>query len=182
MFSFARHKTTMVDPRDALVVRAGQMVVVERHFINFHSLKPPFPEGFERAVFGLGCFWGAERCFWSVQGVWTTAAGYAGGYSPNPAPQAPASTPPCRKRRPPGGSKASRRPGRRPLIWLRQPRCRRGRPLRSGRTPPTPTRNRRHRRRSSASALPRSPVDLLRARHGVRWRMSGRYTEVVRAP
>ncbi len=84
MFSFARHKTSMVDPSDALPGRQAQMPVPESHFINFRPLKPPFPEGFQRAVFGLGCFWGAERAFWSVPGVWTTAVGYAGGYTPNP--------------------------------------------------------------------------------------------------
>jgi len=84
MFSFARHKTTMVDPKDALAGRTEQMPVPESHFVNFHRLQPPYPEGFQRAVFGLGCFWGAEKCFWSVPGVWTTAVGYAGGYTPNP--------------------------------------------------------------------------------------------------
>jgi len=60
------------------------MPVPERHFVNFHPLKPPFPEGYDYAVFGLGCFWGAERKFWETPGVWTTAVGYAGGYTPNP--------------------------------------------------------------------------------------------------
>jgi peptide-methionine (S)-S-oxide reductase len=60
------------------------MPVPEHHFVNFHALKPPFPEGYRTAVFALGCFWGAERKFWTTPGVWTTAVGYAGGYPPNP--------------------------------------------------------------------------------------------------
>ncbi|MEY2430315.1 MAG: peptide-methionine (S)-S-oxide reductase [Acidimicrobiaceae bacterium] len=55
-----------------------------QHFVNFKPLEPPFPDGLEQAVFGLGCFWGAERKFWGVEGVYTTAVGYAGGHSPNP--------------------------------------------------------------------------------------------------
>ena len=54
------------------------------HFVNFNPLEPPFPDGLEQAVFGVGCFWGAERKFWEVSGVYTTAVGYAGGYTPNP--------------------------------------------------------------------------------------------------
>ncbi len=80
----SRHKTEMVDPAEALPGRGAQMPVPERHFVNFHTLKPPFPDGFATAVFGMGCFWGAERKFWSAPGVWTTAVGYAGGYTPNP--------------------------------------------------------------------------------------------------
>jgi peptide-methionine (S)-S-oxide reductase len=60
------------------------MRVPERHAVNGHPLAPPYPEGLETATFGLGCFWGAERKFWSLPGVWTTAVGYAGGYTPNP--------------------------------------------------------------------------------------------------
>jgi peptide-methionine (S)-S-oxide reductase len=78
------HKTQMVDPADALPGRGAQMPVPELHFVNHHPLRPPFPEGYGTAVFGLGCFWGAERRFWTAPGVWTTAAGYAGGYTPNP--------------------------------------------------------------------------------------------------
>ena len=55
-----------------------------RHFVNGHTILPPFPEGLEQAVLGLGCFWGAERKFWETKGVWTTAVGYAGGATPNP--------------------------------------------------------------------------------------------------
>jgi peptide-methionine (S)-S-oxide reductase len=60
------------------------MPVPDRHFVNGRTLTPPFPEGLEQALFGLGCFWGAERLFWELPGVYTTAVGYAGGYTPNP--------------------------------------------------------------------------------------------------
>jgi len=60
------------------------MPVPATHFVNGHSLTEPFPEGYQRAVFGLGCFWGAERIFWQTPGVWTTAVGYAGGFTANP--------------------------------------------------------------------------------------------------
>jgi peptide-methionine (S)-S-oxide reductase len=69
---------------EALPGRAQRMRVPDRHTVNGHSLAPPYPEGLEMATFGLGCFWGAERKFWSLPGVWTTAVGYAGGYTPNP--------------------------------------------------------------------------------------------------
>ena len=81
---FSRHKTEMVEPSSALPGRSTPIPVPEHHFVNFHALKPPFPEGMRTAVFGLGCFWGAERKFWTTPGVWSTAAGYAGGYTPNP--------------------------------------------------------------------------------------------------
>jgi peptide-methionine (S)-S-oxide reductase len=81
---FSRHKTQMVDPADALAGRPDPLQVPETHFVNFHPIKPPFPDGYATAVFGMGCFWGAERKFWTVPGVWSTAVGYAGGYTPNP--------------------------------------------------------------------------------------------------
>jgi peptide-methionine (S)-S-oxide reductase len=83
MFLF-RDKTEMVEPREALAGRDEPMVVPERHDVLGTPITPPFPEGFEQAVFGLGCFWGAERVFWQAPGVYTTAVGYAGGYTPNP--------------------------------------------------------------------------------------------------
>ena len=79
-----RKKTAMPARADALPGRAAKMPVPEAHFVNGHPLKPPFPAGLETAIFGLGCFWGAERCFWRLPGVYTTAVGYAGGYTPNP--------------------------------------------------------------------------------------------------
>jgi peptide-methionine (S)-S-oxide reductase len=77
-------KSRLVDPERALPGRATPIPVAERHFVNGHSLTPPYPDGTERALFGLGCFWGAERKFWETPGVWTTAVGYAAGYTPNP--------------------------------------------------------------------------------------------------
>ncbi len=83
MFSF-RNKTTRPVPAQALAGRAESMAVPERHFVNGNTLTPPFPAGMELALFGLGCFWGAERCFWQADGVYTTAVGYAAGHTPNP--------------------------------------------------------------------------------------------------
>ncbi len=74
----------MIDPAHALPGREQAMRVPARHAVLGHPLAPPFPEGLERAVFGLGCFWGAERLFWEMPGVYTTAVGYAGGVTPNP--------------------------------------------------------------------------------------------------
>jgi peptide-methionine (S)-S-oxide reductase len=80
-----RSKSQMVTEADALPGRTDQtMPVPEAHFVNSHPLKGPWPDGFQTAVFGLGCFWGAERVFWQTPGVWTTAVGYAGGFTPNP--------------------------------------------------------------------------------------------------
>jgi peptide-methionine (S)-S-oxide reductase len=79
-----RKKREMPTPDQALPGRSSQMPVGNRHFVNHHILKPPFPAGLEMAIFGMGCFWGAERLFWETPGVYTTAAGYAGGFTPNP--------------------------------------------------------------------------------------------------
>jgi peptide-methionine (S)-S-oxide reductase len=83
MFLF-RQKSEMVAPEQALPGRDEPIAVPERHYVLGNSLTPPFPDGYEQAVFGMGCFWGAERIFWEAPGVWTTAVGYAGGYTPNP--------------------------------------------------------------------------------------------------
>ena len=77
-------KSTMATPENALPGRDEPMPVPAQHFVLGTPLEPPFPEGFETAVFGLGCFWGAERKFWESDGVFTTAVGYAGGTTPNP--------------------------------------------------------------------------------------------------
>jgi peptide-methionine (S)-S-oxide reductase len=82
---FGSHKTRMVDPADALPGRAQQIPgVPETHWVNGNRIQPPFPDGLELAQFALGCFWGAERKFWQLPGVWSTAVGYAGGFTPNP--------------------------------------------------------------------------------------------------
>ena len=77
-------KLRLPRPEDALPGRESSMPVPDSHFVNGHRLTPPFPAGLEQAVFGMGCFWGAERKFWEAPGVYTTAVGYAGGYTPNP--------------------------------------------------------------------------------------------------
>ena len=76
--------TTMPSPDQAPAGREAAMPVPDRHFVNGHPLQAPFPEGMETAMFGMGCFWGAERRFWEAPGVYTTAVGYAGGFTPNP--------------------------------------------------------------------------------------------------
>jgi peptide-methionine (S)-S-oxide reductase len=83
MFLFTK-PTRMVTADEALPGRAERMPVPERHEVLGTPLEPPFPAGLEQAVFGLGCFWGAERVFWQAPGVYTTAVGYAGGFTPNP--------------------------------------------------------------------------------------------------
>jgi peptide-methionine (S)-S-oxide reductase len=84
MLFLQRKKMELVDRALALPGRDEPMIVPERHYVLDTPLEPPFPEGFERAVVGMGCFWGAERVFWQAPGVYTTAVGYAGGYTPNP--------------------------------------------------------------------------------------------------
>ena len=83
LFSF-RKKGGLPAAAEALPGRAEPIEVPDRHFVTRRPIKPPFPEGLEQALFGLGCFWGAERKFWQSAGVWTTAVGYAGGVTPNP--------------------------------------------------------------------------------------------------
>jgi len=79
-----REKSKMIDPDRALPGRDTAMPVPARHDVLGTPLQPPFPEGLEQIVVGMGCFWGAERVFWQLDGVYTTAVGYAGGYTPNP--------------------------------------------------------------------------------------------------
>lgn len=83
MFGFGK-KTEMVDPVHALPGREQAMRVPAQHYVNGHALLPPFPAPLQRALFGLGCFWGAEKKFWQAEGVYTTAVGYAAGLTPNP--------------------------------------------------------------------------------------------------
>jgi len=84
---WSNKKLEMPDPARALPGRKIEMQVTNRHFVNGNPIKPPFPDGMEQAMFGMGCFWGAERKFWELPGVFTTAVGYAGGYTPNPSYQ-----------------------------------------------------------------------------------------------
>jgi len=79
------HKTVrLIDPGEALPGRDTPMLVTDTHFVNGHRIVAPFPQGLEQAMFGMGCFWGAERRFWEREGVYATAVGYAGGDTPNP--------------------------------------------------------------------------------------------------
>ena len=82
---FGTRKTKMIDPAQALPGRDAPVFgIPETHAVLGTRIRPPFPDGLETAVFGLGCFWGAERLFWTLDGVYSTAVGYAGGYTPNP--------------------------------------------------------------------------------------------------
>jgi peptide-methionine (S)-S-oxide reductase len=81
---FGRDKATMIEPSGALPGRSEPMRVPERHEVLGTPLQGPFPDGVQSAVFGMGCFWGAERIFWEADGVYATAVGYAGGITPNP--------------------------------------------------------------------------------------------------
>ena len=79
-----RRKSEQVSAAEALPGRAAPLAIVNRHHVNGAPLQPPFPAGLEVAQFGMGCFWGAERLFWKIPGVYSTSVGYAGGYTPNP--------------------------------------------------------------------------------------------------
>src|SRR5262249_36838972 len=79
-----RKKATMPGPDEALPGRSTPLSISPTHFVNGHRIVPPFPAGLREAVFGMGCFWGAERLFWELPGVYATAVGYAGGYTKNP--------------------------------------------------------------------------------------------------
>lgn len=81
---FSSKKLTLPDPQEALPGRNIPMPVTNKHFITGNPIRPPFPESMEQALFGMGCFWGAERKFWQCPGVFSTAVGYSGGYTPNP--------------------------------------------------------------------------------------------------
>ena len=81
---FSRRKPEAVSAADALPGRSTEIPTAQNHFVNGHALKGPYPEGAEHIIFALGCYWGAERKFWEVPGVWVTAVGNAGGFSPNP--------------------------------------------------------------------------------------------------
>jgi peptide-methionine (S)-S-oxide reductase len=83
LFGFGK-KPGIPTPENALPGRSQEMPVPEAHFVNGHPLKGPFPEGYEQLIVGMGCFWGVERKFWQQPGVYTTAAGYAAGHTPNP--------------------------------------------------------------------------------------------------
>jgi peptide-methionine (S)-S-oxide reductase len=84
MFSFMKKLSKLLPTESTLPGRAQSMPVPDAHFVNGHPLKPPFPAGMQQAVFGMGCFWGAERVFWKLPGVYSTAVGYAGGQTKNP--------------------------------------------------------------------------------------------------
>lgn len=83
LFGFGK-KSALPSPESALPGRSQEMPVPEKHFVNGHPLKGDFPVGYQQVVFGLGCFWGAERKFWQQEGVYSTSAGYIAGYTPNP--------------------------------------------------------------------------------------------------
>jgi len=83
MFGFARKSVEMVSTQDALPGRAAAIATAQTHFVNGNPLSLEVPDGMEEAMFGMGCFWGVERMFWSIPGVYATMVGYAGGYTPN---------------------------------------------------------------------------------------------------
>ncbi len=82
--TFSSKKLTLPDTKEALPGRNTPMLVTNRHKVTGNPIVPPFPESMEQALFGMGCFWGAERKFWQCPGVFSTAVGYTGGYTPNP--------------------------------------------------------------------------------------------------
>ena len=84
MFAFMKKMKSLLPPESTLPGRSAEMPVPAKHFVNGHALKAPFPAGLEQAVFGMGCFWGAERLFWQLPGVYSTSVGYAGGQTKNP--------------------------------------------------------------------------------------------------
>jgi len=84
MFAFMKKMTRLLPAESTLPGRTSSMPVPEKHFVNGNRLQPPFPEGLQLAQFGMGCFWGAERVFWEMPGVYSTAVGYAGGETRNP--------------------------------------------------------------------------------------------------
>ena len=81
---FSSKKLTLPDPSQALPGRDTEMPITNKHFVTGNPIAPPFPANLQQALFGLGCFWGAERKFWQYSGVFSTAVGYSGGYTPNP--------------------------------------------------------------------------------------------------
>ena len=84
LFNILSKKMNLPSREEALAGRLNPINTAEIHFVNGNRIKPPFPEYLKRAMFGMGCFWGVERIFWNLGGVWVTAVGYAGGYTPNP--------------------------------------------------------------------------------------------------
>ena len=84
MFAFMKKMTQLLPSNSTLPGRSAAMEVPDKHFANGHPIKGPFPAGLQQAVFGMGCFWGAERLFWQTKGVYSTAVGYAGGETKNP--------------------------------------------------------------------------------------------------
>ena len=84
MFAFMKKMTPLLPANSTLPGRSAAMEVPDKHFANGHPIKGPFPAGLQQAVFGMGCFWGAERLFWQTKGVYSTAVGYAGGETKNP--------------------------------------------------------------------------------------------------
>ena len=84
MFAFMKKMTQLLPESSTLPGRAEKVQVADKHFVNGNRIVPPFPAGLELAQFGMGCFWGAEKLFWNIPGVYSTAVGFAGGATPNP--------------------------------------------------------------------------------------------------